>query len=161
MVVGVLGILKAGGAYVPLDPSYPQSRLAYLLADAAPSVVVTQAHLKENLSGTRAQVVTLDESWGGRAPPPLRNLSRHEVGVRSHHLAYVIYTSGSTGVPKGVMVEHGNVVRLFAATQEWFGFDERDVWTLFHSFAFDFSVWCRTGRAARRRRSTDCCASRG
>nr|WP_230080968.1 non-ribosomal peptide synthetase [Burkholderia pseudomallei] len=58
-----------------------------------------------------------------------------------HHLAYVIYTSGSTGRPKGVMVEHAQVVRLFGATQAWFGFDERDVWTLFHSYGFDFSVW--------------------
>ena len=61
--------------------------------------------------------------------------------MTSRHLAYVIYTSGSTGTPKGVMVEHANVARLFAATRGWFGFDERDVWTLFHSFAFDFSVW--------------------
>jgi amino acid adenylation domain-containing protein len=62
-------------------------------------------------------------------------------GLTSSHLAYVIYTSGSTGVPKGVMVDHHNVTRLFAATDDWFGFDDADVWTLFHSFAFDFSVW--------------------
>ena len=64
-----------------------------------------------------------------------------EQAVKPHHLAYVIYTSGSTGTPKGVMVEHGNVVRLFGATNEWFKFNENDVWTLFHSYAFDFSVW--------------------
>src|SRR5678815_6197215 len=66
---------------------------------------------------------------------------RLEQAVNPHHLAYVIYTSGSTGAPKGVMVEHGNVVRLFSATNEWFQFNENDVWTLFHSYAFDFSVW--------------------
>ena len=65
--------------------------------------------------------------------------------MQPHHLAYIIYTSGSTGVPKGVMVEHRQVARLFSATQPWFHFDERDVWTLFHSFAFDFSVWERWG----------------
>jgi amino acid adenylation domain-containing protein len=57
------------------------------------------------------------------------------------NLAYVIYTSGSTGKPKGVMVSHANVIRLFEATHTWFRFDARDVWTLFHSYAFDFSVW--------------------
>src|SRR5207253_680093 len=61
--------------------------------------------------------------------------------VSPDNLAYVIYTSGSTGRPKGVLVSHYNVVRLFQATQQWFNFDENDVWTLFHSYAFDFSVW--------------------
>src|SRR5262249_3275796 len=63
------------------------------------------------------------------------------VQLNRSHLAYIIYTSGSTGSPKGAMVEHGNVVRLFRATQPWFRFDSHDVWSLFHSFAFDFSVW--------------------
>ena len=61
--------------------------------------------------------------------------------VSPDNLAYVIYTSGSTGKPKGVTVTHGNVMRLFTATDEWFHFNEQDVWTLFHSYAFDFSVW--------------------
>ena len=69
------------------------------------------------------------------------DLSAREWGLTPHHLAYVIYTSGSTGQPKGVMVEHRNVVRLFAATEEQFHFNAQDVWSLFHSIAFDFSVW--------------------
>src|SRR5205814_1553696 len=72
---------------------------------------------------------------------PETNPDRAGVGLTSQHLAYIIYTSGSTGAPKGVMVEHRNVARLFSATDHWFQFNAHDVWTLFHSFAFDFSVW--------------------
>ncbi|HVR95754.1 MAG TPA: amino acid adenylation domain-containing protein, partial [Thermoanaerobaculia bacterium] len=120
LVVGVLGILKAGGAYVPLDPNYPQERLDYMIADAGVEVVVDKDLLGQ-----------LSELPSGDLPPLADGSS----------LAYVIYTSGSTGRPKGAQVSHGNVVRLFDATQVWFGFGERDVWTLFHSYAFDFSVW--------------------
>ena len=67
------------------------------------------------------------------------------IGVQPANAAYVIYTSGSTGRPKGVVVSHGNVVRLMEKTHCWFGFDEQDVWTLFHSYAFDFSVWEQWG----------------
>jgi amino acid adenylation domain-containing protein len=141
MVVGLLGILKAGGAYVPLDPNYPADRLAYVLSDAAPAVLLTQGKLREKLPQNSAQVVALDEQWAEIAMEEGDDPIVPGSDVRSHHLAYVIYTSGSTGKPKGVMVEHRNVTRLFAATQERFGFNGQDVWTLFHSFAFDFSVW--------------------
>ena len=141
MVVGLLGVLKAGGAYVPLDPNYPTERLQDMLADAAPRVLLTQVHLRERLSPGRAQVTALDEQWSEIAQQPCDNLDAAALGLGVHHLAYVIYTSGSTGRPKGVMIEHRNVTRLFTATQQWFVFNERDVWTLFHSFAFDFSVW--------------------
>ena len=69
------------------------------------------------------------------------NLSAAEVGVKAENAAYVIYTSGSTGQPKGVVVTHENVWRLLEVTRADFAFDERDVWTLFHSVCFDFSVW--------------------
>jgi amino acid adenylation domain-containing protein len=141
MVIGLLGILKAGGAYLPLDPVYPPERLAYMLEDAAPAVVLTQERLKERLAGASAKVVALDSDWKMIGENAKGNLALRPLGLSSDHLAYVIYTSGSTGKPKGVMVEHRNVVRLFAATEQWFGFGERDVWTLFHSYAFDFSVW--------------------
>ena len=141
MVVGLLGILKAGGAYVPLDPTYPAERLAYMLADSAPKLLLTQARLREHLPPSDAEVILLDEQWNEIALQPCEALDATTLGLRPDHLAYVIYTSGSTGQPKGVMIEHHNVTRLFAATEKWFGFNERDVWTLFHSFAFDFSVW--------------------
>ncbi|MBD2784446.1 amino acid adenylation domain-containing protein, partial [Xenorhabdus sp. DI] len=149
MVVGLLAILKAGGAYVPLDPAYPAERLAYMLEDAAPVALLTQATLHDELRdkpGSTLPTVLLDntlESHGSFSADnlPTDNPDAQALGLASHHLAYVIYTSGSTGTPKGVMVEHANVIRLLAATQSRFQFDDQDVWTLFHSFAFDFSVW--------------------
>jgi len=141
MVVGILGILKAGGAYVPLDPNYPTERLAYILRDAEPKVLLTQHRLREMLPDTSATVIALDSDWEQIVQRTSENLHSKARELHPHNLAYVIYTSGSTGNPKGVMVEHRNVTRLFAATERWFRPNESDVWTLFHSFAFDFSVW--------------------
>jgi amino acid adenylation domain-containing protein len=138
MVVGLLGILKAGGAYVPLDPAYPVERLRYMLEDSAPVALLTHSRLQGLVADLASKAPVIDISaaqfanGSGQSPLPV---------VTPQHLAYVIYTSGSTGTPKGVMVEHGNVVRLFAATEAWFHFDAGDVWTMFHSYAFDFSVW--------------------
>ncbi|HET9713868.1 MAG TPA: condensation domain-containing protein, partial [Pyrinomonadaceae bacterium] len=125
LVLGILGILKAGGAYVPLDPSYPRERLQFMIEDAKLAVILTQ----EDLSATDST----DQNHGSN--PDLIH------GFDPRHPCYVIYTSGSTGKPKGVMVTHRNVARLLAATHDWFKFDEHDTWTLFHSYAFDFSVW--------------------
>ena len=122
LVVGILGILKAGGAYVPLDPSYPRERLQFMIEDAKPAVLLT--------------------AEGISVPNYARADQLHSLGSSEpRNSAYVIYTSGSTGTPKGVVVTHANVVRLFNATHQWFDFNENDVWTLFHSSAFDFSVW--------------------
>lgn len=138
MVMGILGILKAGGAYVPLDPTYPKERLVFMVQDSQVSILLTQQHLVEKLTEGEAQIVCLDSEWQAIAQESEDNPVRE---VTAENLAYVIYTSGSTGKPKGVLVSHYNVVRLFEATQSWFHFNERDVWTLFHSYAFDFSVW--------------------
>ncbi|WP_256347747.1 non-ribosomal peptide synthetase, partial [Pseudomonas gingeri] len=137
MIVGLLAILKAGGAYVPLDPTSPMERLAYQVQDSQPVVVLVQGATRELLGALAVPVLDLDrESWQDESD---EDLVLPELTPR--HLAYVIYTSGSTGLPKGVMIEHRQVVRLFAATRHWFDFNEQDVWALFHSFAFDFSVW--------------------
>mgnify|MGYP003042688785 CR=1 FL=1 len=113
MVVGLLGILKAGGAYVPLDPAYPSERLAYMLRDATPSVLLIQERLRERLPNAAAEVIALDNDWNEIAKKITNNPDSRALGLRSDHLAYVIYTSGSTGQPKGVMIEHRNVVNLY------------------------------------------------
>ncbi|HEX6747845.1 MAG TPA: non-ribosomal peptide synthase/polyketide synthase [Longimicrobium sp.] len=137
-VVGILGILKSGAGYLPLDPAYPEDRLAYMVEDSGVSIVVSTGSLADGLRSDATTVVRLDVDADAIAA---ESSEAPEHGARPDSLAYVIYTSGSTGKPKGVEVTHANVVRLFAATEAWFGFGESDVWTLFHSYAFDFSVW--------------------
>ncbi|WP_122319512.1 non-ribosomal peptide synthetase, partial [Pseudomonas corrugata] len=140
MIVGLLGILKAGAGYVPLDPASPRERLAFMLDDSTPVALLLQAHLQANLPVSSVPQLLLDQpETAGIAQQPRHNPDLE--AVTSRNLAYLIYTSGSTGMPKGVMVEHRNVARLFSATQPWFDFGPQDVWALFHSFAFDFSVW--------------------
>ncbi|MCO6009315.1 amino acid adenylation domain-containing protein [Actinoallomurus purpureus] len=133
LVVAILAVLKSGAAYVPIDPDYPANRVAAMLEDADPALVLTTATADLPAEVER---VTLDDAAlaGYPGDDPV-------VPLRSEHPAYVIYTSGSTGRPKGVVVPHENVVRLLDATDHWFGFGPSDVWTLFHSCAFDFSVW--------------------
>ncbi|MCZ8045763.1 MAG: amino acid adenylation domain-containing protein, partial [Microcystis sp. LE19-41.2A] len=138
MMVGLLGILKAGGAYVPLDPEYPQERLSFMLEDSQVKVLVTQAKLVKSIPEHQAQLICLDTEWEKIA----QNITSNPESVaKPENLIYIIYTSGSTGKPKGVLVNHSNVVRLFAATDAWYNFSSQDVWSLFHSYAFDFSVW--------------------
>ncbi|MGW8776039.1 amino acid adenylation domain-containing protein, partial [Streptomyces sp. NPDC055794] len=141
LVVALLAVVKSGAAYVPLDPDYPADRLAHALSDSAPAALLTDRATADRLPGHEVPRIVLGEADGD--PYPATDLTQ---GERVRPLdpadtAYVIYTSGSTGRPKGVAVPHRNVVRLFSATEHWFGFDEHDVWTLFHSYAFDFSVW--------------------
>lgn len=138
MLVGILGILKAGAAYVPMDPSYPPERLAFMLADAQVKLLVTQEHLVTHFSRLNTTVICLDRDREAIEREPADNPA---ASALPENPAYVIYTSGSTGTPKGVVVTHRNVLRLFGETRHWFGFSPQDVWTLFHSFAFDFSVW--------------------
>lgn len=138
LVVGLLGILKAGGAYVPIDPQYPRDRLTFMLEDSRSAVMLTQRTLAAELTVAATHLVLLDGDW---ADISLESAANPAPTATPEDLAYVIYTSGSTGQPKGTLITHHNVVRLFDSTQPWFNFTAEDVWTLFHSCAFDFSVW--------------------
>lgn len=132
LVVAVLAVLKSGAGYLPLDPAHPEERVRQVLADAAPVLVVTD----EPLAVPDPQIV-LDGT------DPAAGYPADDLGltVDPDSVAYVIYTSGSTGAPKGVVVSHHNVGRLLAVTDGRFGFGDDDVHTLFHSYAFDVSVW--------------------
>ncbi len=138
MLAAMLGVLKAGCAYLPIDPGYPPARVAQTLEDAAPVAVITSPRLAVSLPELHATILDAD-SVGSTTHEGADAYS--SVRVSPEALAYLMYTSGSTGKPKGVLVSQKNVFRLFTETERWFHFDENDVWTMFHSFAFDFSVW--------------------
>ncbi|MGA5817915.1 amino acid adenylation domain-containing protein [Kitasatospora sp. NPDC094028] len=136
LVVALLAVLKAGCAYVPMDLRYPEERLRYTTGNAAVSVVIGVGGRFPAVDGTRVvepgELFALGEGRGAEAAEPSGDASA---------TAYVIYTSGSTGRPKGVPVPHRNVAALVGATAGNLGLGPEDVWTLFHSSAFDFSVW--------------------
>jgi amino acid adenylation domain-containing protein len=141
MLIAILGVIKAGGAYLPIDSMYPEARVLEMLKDARPTAVLTSgslvAGLSERIAELPVSIVEIGQILAG-ASGGIANLP---AAIGGDDLAYMIYTSGSTGKPKGVMVTHRNVVRLLTQTDQWFHFNSDDVWTMFHSIAFDFSVW--------------------
>jgi amino acid adenylation domain-containing protein/non-ribosomal peptide synthase protein (TIGR01720 family) len=140
IVIAILAILKSGGAYLPIDLAYPPDRLAFMLEDAQAPVLLTQRELTLKLPATKARVVCIEDVLETSSAD--RSDEAHlPASSGPDNLAYVIYTSGTTGKPKGSLITHRNVARLFPATENWYQFSERDSWTLFHSCAFDFSVW--------------------
>ncbi|MDO3635487.1 non-ribosomal peptide synthetase, partial [Mycolicibacterium arseniciresistens] len=134
-IVAILGVLKTGAAYVPIDPAHPDTRVGFVLGDAAPVAVVTTADLAARVDGRGLMVVDVEDP--GLAGQPGTALA---AAAAADDIAYLIYTSGTTGVPKGVAVAHRNVIDLLESLQ-----DDLDmagqVWTLAHSLAFDYSVW--------------------
>lgn len=145
MMVSILAVIKSGAAYVPIDPDYPAERIGFILSDSEPSLLITDHN------GIRQLDEFPDERILDIGGKPARDLLKYttdniqdnecEVSVAPGNAAYIIYTSGSTGVPKGVVIPHSNVLRLLSETENWYHFDHHDIWTMFHSYAFDFSVW--------------------
>lgn len=138
LIIAMLGVVKVGGVYVPLDPAYPRDRIEFTISDCEAKLILTTTSISSQLPDSTPKMCLdaesapyLDESTAPLAMDALNPDSG----------AYIIYTSGSTGKPKGVLVTQHNVTRLFRSTHHWFEFNEQDVWTFFHSFAFDFSVW--------------------
>ncbi|RLJ72741.1 non-ribosomal peptide synthetase [Pedobacter alluvionis] len=135
MIIGILAVLKSAAAYIPVDPSYPLSRIDYIMEDSSSKLILSDATFPEKLTPYQELIQYLDISAlsytgeGGQAD------------VQPENLAYIIYTSGTTGKPKGVMIEHRNVTRLIDNEENIFDFNVSDNWSLFHSYAFDFSVW--------------------
>ncbi len=142
MIIGLFGILKAGASYVPLDPDYPTERLIYQLSDSKPVLLLTQKHLQTGLLMQNLPVWRLDDETYQKstAAQPEHNPDSRQIGLQPHHLAYIIYTSGSTGHPKGVMLEHRNVVSLIHAQRLVSQPHPGDRVLQFVTFAFDISV---------------------
>lgn len=133
MLICILAVLKSGHAYVPLDPINPLERIEYCMREAEIDFVITN----RECSFTAVDCFKMEDL--------LRETSSNEIKAQREKKqtknAYIIFTSGTTGNPKGVVVEHSNVISLFENAGKVFDFSEKDVWTVFHSFAFDFSVW--------------------
>ncbi|TPG82416.1 amino acid adenylation domain-containing protein [Brevibacillus laterosporus] len=135
MIVAILGVLKAGAAYMPIDPTYPTERIHYMINDSQTKIVLVEDS-EMSPEGYKVDLIFLHD------PSLLEEETTNLLHVnKPEDLAYIIYTSGSTGKPKGVMIEHCNVIRLLFNDRNLFDFNSEDVWTVFHSFCFDFSVW--------------------
>lgn len=139
-VIAILAVLKAGAAYVPLEPDYPEEKIHHIVSDARIKLIITQAkyHNKFNFHSKVINVLAIELLSCSFSHAKKTNL---QTKISGNNLAYAIYTSGTTGKPKGILQPHVNVVRLFQATEDKFHFTRFDIWTLFHSYVFDFSVW--------------------
>jgi amino acid adenylation domain-containing protein len=136
-IIATLAVMKAGGVYVPLDAAFPTERMKLMLTEAGAELVLAHAPTADSVPAGHWTVLDLDASPGDLGPAPERSLTPAQPG----NACYVIFTSGTTGRPKGTTVTHDNVTRLIGAARQRLKIGRGDVWTLFHSLAFDFSVW--------------------
>lgn len=140
LIVALLAVLKSGAAYLPLDPAYPAARLEFLMSDAQLVAIIAASDIKildNGLPRIELSAADVDGTWAASAIEDADRMAK----LHPDHPAYVIYTSGSTGQPKGVVVSHRSVLALLDTTRPMFDLGADDVWTAFHSYAFDFSVW--------------------
>lgn len=137
MIIGILAIMKAGACYLPIDLSYPQERVSFMLKDSNAKLFLTNALHKDDLEISISSILidlSNEEIYTG-------NTQNLNIAIKPEDSIYIIYTSGSTGTPKGVELMHRNIVRLLKNDHFLFDFSDKDIWTMFHSCAFDFSVW--------------------
>lgn len=139
MIVCVLAVLKLGAAYLPLDPNLPDERVNYMLSDSgAKLVIVNDRFVQYDVNIDFVNLLSIEDSLSRGYT---LKLHQEELDLNPENLAYVIYTSGTTGKPKGVQISHRNVIQLLCNDENRFDFNEQDIWTMFHSFSFDFSIW--------------------
>ena len=138
MIISIWAVVKAGGIYVPIDPDYPQDRIDYIVQDSGLEWMLTVSDFQDKFSDNRPNLLSLDQL---NSQTTSQATSAPKIELSPSNGLYIIYTSGSTGKPKGVLIEHRNLVRLFVNDRPLFDFNDQDVWTLFHSYCFDFSVW--------------------
>lgn len=138
LIVAILGVLKTGAAYVPLDVNSPKERFAFIFHDANLKWLIVDSEFSSEINSGEVNIINVHLEQKEIAK---QVDARVDLNFGANEVAYMIYTSGSTGKPKGVPIRHYNVARLFSATHEWFKFNSQDVWSLCHSYAFDFSVW--------------------
>ncbi len=137
LLVSVLGVLKAGGAYVPLDPAFPKDRIAWMIEDSRPPLLLTQSWLAPGLPAHQAHLVCLDDDWEAAAPVVAEG---PDGGARPENLAYVIYTSGSTGKPKGVQIPHRSLVNFLQSMRGEPGLGENATLLAVTTLSFDIAA---------------------
>lgn len=140
-IVTILAILKAGAAYVPIDPNYPFDRIEYIIHDTQAKIILTDEDNQYKLDVLEHTAIIVVDSSSIQTLLNQQIQTNPVTKTTSQNLAYVIYTSGTTGKPNGVLQQHDNVTQLLASTDHIFNFNSKDVWTLFHSYVFDFTIW--------------------